>query len=87
MCAALVKAALHRCSCVLFPGGSVKTTGKSYIWRRKGEAFKPKNTVSATKQGSGSIILWDCFALTGTGTLHKVDVITRRRNSSTYSTS
>lgn len=49
MCAALVKAALQRCSCVLFPGGSVKTTVKSYIWRRKGEAFKPKNTVSATK--------------------------------------
>lgn len=86
MCVALVQGALQRCSCVLFPGGSVKTTGKSYVWC-KGEAFKPKNTVSATKQGSGSIILWDCFALTGTGTLHKVDGITRRRNSFTYSTS
>lgn len=46
-----------------------------YVWRSKGEASKPKSSVSAVKHGSGSIMLWGCFAVGGTGTLHKLDGI------------
>lgn len=44
------------------------------IWRSKGEAFKPKNTIPSVKHGDGgSIVL--CFAASGTSTFDKVDGI------------
>jgi hypothetical protein len=33
-----------------------------YVWRKKGDACKPKNTISTLKHGGGSIMLWGCFA-------------------------
>ena len=33
-----------------------------YLWRYKGETFKPENTISTVKYGGGSIMLWGCFA-------------------------
>lgn len=48
---------------------------KSYVWRNKGEALA-QNTVQAAKYGGGdSIMLWNCFASSGTGWLHKVNEI------------
>uniref|UniRef100_A0A3Q2VVT8 Uncharacterized protein n=1 Tax=Haplochromis burtoni TaxID=8153 RepID=A0A3Q2VVT8_HAPBU len=38
----------------------------------KGEALKPKNCIPAVKHGGGSIMLWGCFGVRGTGKLHKV---------------
>ena len=48
-----------------------------YVWRKKGEACKPKNTILTMKHMGGSIILWGCFAAGVTCALHKIDGIMR----------
>ena len=51
-----------------------------YVWRRKGEAYKPKNTVPTVKHGGGNIILWGCFSSRGTGNLVKVQGIMKKED-------
>uniref|UniRef100_A0AAZ3SS38 Tc1-like transposase DDE domain-containing protein n=1 Tax=Oncorhynchus tshawytscha TaxID=74940 RepID=A0AAZ3SS38_ONCTS len=51
-----------------------------YIWRRKGEACKPKNIIPTVKHWGGNIMLWGCFAAEGTGALHKIDGFMMREN-------
>ena len=43
-----------------------------YVWRKKGKACKPKNTILTVKHGGGSTMLWGCFASGGTGALLKI---------------
>ncbi|KAF7646113.1 hypothetical protein LDENG_00193440 [Lucifuga dentata] len=39
------------------------------FWRRKNEAYVEKNTLPTVKHGGGSVMLWGCFASSGTGNL------------------
>ena len=49
-----------------------------YVWRKTGEACKPKNTIPTMRHRDGSIVLLGCFAAGGTGALHKIDGIMRQ---------
>ena len=51
-----------------------------YVWMKKGEACKPKNTIPTVKHGGGSIMKWGCFAAGETSALHKIDDILRQEN-------
>jgi hypothetical protein len=44
-----------------------------YVWRKKGESCKPKNTIPTINHRGCSTMLLGCFAAGGTGALHKID--------------
>ena len=50
----------------------------AFVWRKKCEAYNPKNTVPTIKHGGGSIMLWGCFSASGPGNLVKVDGIMKK---------
>ena len=45
----------------------------SFIWRKKGDAFNPKNTIPTVKHGGGNLRLWGCFSSNGPGNLFTVN--------------
>lgn len=44
-----------------------------YIWRKKNTAHVVKNTVPTVKHGGGSIMIWGCFNLKGTGKMTTIE--------------
>lgn len=48
-----------------------------YVWRKKGDAYNPNNTIPTVKHGGGSI-MWGCFAAGGTGALHKINGVMKK---------
>ena len=46
---------------------------KCYVRRKPSTAYHPSNTIPAMKHGDGSIMLWGCFSVAGTGRLIRME--------------
>jgi DNA-binding CsgD family transcriptional regulator len=49
--------------------------GKTWVWRRVGEALEDKVTNKTVKYNGGIILLWGCIGYNGVGNLVKIDGI------------
>ncbi|KAF2347671.1 hypothetical protein FHG87_021572 [Trinorchestia longiramus] len=45
----------------------------NHVWRQQNDEYKPKCTIPTVEFGSGSIMVWGCFSLSGVGKLHIIE--------------
>jgi hypothetical protein len=50
----------------------VGSDGRSWCWRRSGEAYNERYTKKIVKHGGGNIMVWGCITPHGVGRLHRV---------------
>jgi transposase len=55
-----------------------ESDGKTYVWRKPGEAHSEKNLVPTVKHGGGGVMVWGCMAAAGVGAVKFIDGIMDR---------
>ena len=55
-------------------------SSSQYVWRKKNEAFKAKNTIPTVKHGGGSLMFWGCFSAKSVGALVRVNGIMKKED-------
>ena len=55
-------------------------SSSQYVWRKKNEAFKAKNTIPTVKHGGGSLMFWGCFSAKSVGALVCVNGIVKKED-------
>ena len=50
------------------------------VWRKKGEAYHPKNTIPTVRHGGGNLMLWGCFSSNGVGKRVRVHGIMKKED-------
>ncbi|KAK3518334.1 hypothetical protein QTP86_018638 [Hemibagrus guttatus] len=58
-----------------------KRSVSHYIWHKSNTAFQKKNIIPTVKYGGGSVMVWGCFAASGSG---RLAVINGTMNSAVY---
>ena len=48
-------------------------SSSQYVWRKKDETFKAKNTIPTMKHGGSSLVFWGCFSTKNVGALVRVN--------------